>query len=325
MMPLKYMVNDTDKAARNLLAKWNPAPTEVHFFRASSNYVHIFKNNGDWNFLRFSRNEERDLRTLEAELEYLLYLKEHGFPATYPVLSKDGKYIETGSDSHGCYYGMVFEKARGIQLSAEDRTPEQYLAWGRELGRLHNLSRKFSPKSPRSSYLDYCALFRKSFSQWGESAALEELDSVQKSFDRMEQNPENYGLIHYDYQYDNTFWNDEEQTFYAIDFDDSHYHFYTMDIVYALEDMDDGPDNPAECIEAFYRGYKSISPLDEKTLARRDLFERYSNLMHFWRITRSLEDSSFEQDPQWLKELRPRLLERCIQLRKGFQSNAHSG
>lgn len=323
MMPLKYMVLNTDEAADNLLAKWKPKPSEVHFLRASSNYVHILKAEGNWRFLRFSRTEERIMATLEAELEYLLYLKKHDFPAAYPLLSENGRYIEKAGDKNGEFYGLVFEKAKGKPLSAQDRTPEQYRAWGRELGRLHNLSRQYTPRIRRRTYLDYLSDFRASFTRWAEPDALTELDFVQAAMGRMKQDEDNFGLVHYDFQYDNTFWNEEEQTFYAIDFDDAHYHFYVMDIVYALEDLDDGgPENPQECIKAFYSGYKSVSALDEEILADRDVFERYSGLMHFWRTARSLEDSDFDRDPEWLAELRPRLVQKCNQFREGFKNNA---
>lgn len=325
MMPLKYMVLNTDEAADNLLAKWKPEPSEVHFFRASSNYVHILKADGAWRFLRFSRTEERNMETLKAELEYLLYLKKHDFPAAYPLLSENGRYIEKAEDKNGEFYGLVFEKAKGKTLSAQDRTPEQYRAWGRELGRLHNLSRQYEPKRMRRSFLDYLADFRAFFTQWGEQEALAELDSVQAALGRMKQDEDNFGLVHYDFQYDNTFWNEDEQTFYAIDFDDAHYHFYVMDIIYALEDLDDdGPENPQECIEAFCSGYKAVSPLDEEIWVFSNVFQRYSALMNFWRITRSLEDSAFDRDPDWLAELRPRLVRECNRFREGFKKNARS-
>lgn len=321
MMKLKYMVCNTDKAAEALLTHWEPIPTEIHFFRASSTFVHIFKVNGDWQFLRFSRVEERDLTTLEAELEFLLFLKENRFPAAYPILSKHGSYIETAGDGSGQYYGQVFAQAKGKPLSAQDRTPKQYEIWGRQLGVLHNLSSQYVPKTPRRSYLDYLADFKNSFTEWDENDALAELDMVKAELSSLNKTADNFGLIHYDFQYDNTFWDEEEKTFYAIDFDDAHYHFYAMDLVYALDDLDAGPADPQQCINAFYAGYKSVCPLDEDIMAHVNVFARYSNLMHFWQITRSMQESDGFQDPDWLVELRPKLIQRCGKLREGFRED----
>lgn len=323
MMQLKYMINNTDEAAAKLLANWQPVPEEIRFFRASSNYVHIVKLEGQWRrFLRLSRVEERDLSTLEAELELLLYLKKQGFAAAFPVKSKNGRYIEGARDGNGSYYGLVFDRLKGRALSPAERSPEQYENWGRQLGSFHALSKDFRPATFRRSYGDYLADFKQAFQNWQEPAALAELAAVRHGLGWLNKTEDNFGLVHYDFQYDNTFWHEDEKTFYAIDFDDAHYHFFAMDIIYALEDLEDGPPEGEKCIDAFYRGYQSAFPLDAAAMEQRQLFQRYSKLMHFYRIMRSLQDSDFAEDPDWLAQLRPRLAARCEGLRKEFKNNA---
>ena len=87
MMQLKYMI----LAAGKMLANWEPEPSEVHFFWASSNYVQDLNSEDKWKFARLSRVEERDLPTLEAKRKCLHYLKQKVFP----LLFKNDRFIET--------------------------------------------------------------------------------------------------------------------------------------------------------------------------------------------------------------------------------------
>jgi hypothetical protein len=48
-------------------------------------------------------------------------------------------------------------------------------------------------------------------------------------------------------------------------------------------------------------------------------FERFDNLFTFAKLLRSLQDSNFSQEPDWLQKLRPRLLKKCVEYREGFK------
>lgn len=193
---------------------------------------------------------------------------------------------------------MVFKGARGKEVDYDEPTPAQFEAWGRALGEFHNLTREFKPTNRRRSYPDWLEGFESGFRRWGEEEALAELQQVKEELAKFQVTEVNFGLVHYDFQYENTFWNEEEQTFYVIDFDDAHYHFYVLDLLTALADLEEeGPENSQECSEAFYAGYKAVSPWDENVWAQRESLQRYSTLMTFYRVMYSLEDSDFESDP----------------------------
>ncbi|WP_010494643.1 phosphotransferase enzyme family protein [Paenibacillus elgii] len=76
-------------------------------------------------------------------------------------------------------------------------------------------------------------------------------------------NDKAYGLIHYDFQTDNVFWRKKTGQLSVIDFDDSMYHWFAMDIAAALADQleDENPEGEAQ-LQAFVRGYRSVRPME---------------------------------------------------------------
>lgn len=53
---------------------------------------------------------------------------------------------------------------------------------------------------------------------------------------------EDYGLIHYDFKYDNVFYHAEQDICWVIDFDDGMYHWFAMDIQRALQSLEEDRD-----------------------------------------------------------------------------------
>ena len=94
MMKLKNLVCDTDQVANEILKNWDHDRNSLNFWRGSANYVYFFKNEKEIYWLRFSKKDENSLEQIEAEIEFLLYLKESGFPVVYPIKSKNNKYVE---------------------------------------------------------------------------------------------------------------------------------------------------------------------------------------------------------------------------------------
>ncbi len=325
MMKLKYMINNTDNATQGLLGNWAHDKGSASFWRASSNYIYRFLANGEVRFLRFARREERSMDRLEGELDLLLYLKKHGFPGVWPLESINGNYIEKHRDHDLIYHGMVFEDAPGKYLTPEEKTDEHFQVWGQTLAQLHNLSQHYNPEVRRHvDYSDYLGLFIEKFNHWQQQSAAEEAEEVARQMGQLPATPEEFGLIHYDFQDDNIFWNQQQQKFYVIDFDDCHYNFYALDILRALADVLEERQDGQRCLDLFLKGYARQRPLP--TLwQHRDIFSRYEKLMHFYVIQNSLEDSDPREDPDWLMELRPRLVGWCDSLREDFERRASGG
>ncbi len=321
-MKLKNLVCDTDQVANEILKNWDHDRNSLNFWRGSANYVYFFKNEKEIYWLRFSKKDENSLEQIEAEIEFLLYLKNSGFPAVYPIKSKNNKYVEVVENDLNTYYAVVFNKADGVNLDIDDMAESQFECWGKSLALLHNLSKSFKPKEyVRNSWKEMLEFTRDILSNFpDEKYAIEELNRVEEWLNSLPVTDENYGLIHYDFELDNIFFSKKSNEFYVIDFDSSMYHWYVMDIASALGDLHELEDSRAKSgLQYFLKGYRSIINIDEGFIKLLPKFERFHNLITFARLLRSLQDSNFAQEPNWLQDLRPRLLKKCVDYREGFK------
>lgn len=151
-----------------------------------------------------------------------------------------------------------------------------------------------------------------------EKNAIEELNRIDRWLNSLPVTNENYGLIHYDFELDNIFFDEQSNKFDVIDFDSSMYHWYVMDIACALGDLHELEGSKAES-GFFLKGYRSIVNIEVEYIKLLPKFERFDNLVTFAKLLRSLQDSDFSQVPDWLQKLRPRLLRKCAEYRKGFE------
>lgn len=322
MMRLKNLIVEGTDIPERLLAHWGYDEDSVRFWRVSSNIVFAFKQNGERKFLRYAPEEEKTWETIAAELEFLNHLKWNRYPAAYPVISRNGKTIETVETPEGRYFGVVFNRAKGRMLEIEQMTQEQLEGWGQSLASLHQLSQSFTPSGHvRKSWKEQLEFVRRVMeSHPGEASALEELQRVQAWLGTLPVTPETYGLVHYDFETDNIFWDDEAKGFTAIDFDDAVYHWYALDITSALTDLSKMEKMKAEAgLRAFLRGYRSIRPIEEAFINQMPLFQRYCDLVKHARILRSLENCDLEREPEWYEKLKARFYMRCEERRKGFE------
>lgn len=123
--------------------------------------------------------------------------------------------------------------------------------------------------------------------------------------------PENYGLIHYDFEPDNVFYDEATDAISVIDFDDAMYHWYAMDIEQALDSLEGeaAPEEYEHKKQIFMSGYVSRRPLpqDGPSMAA---CRRFADLYGYTRILRSAAEQG-ENEPEWLNVLRGRLANAC--------------
>jgi Ser/Thr protein kinase RdoA (MazF antagonist) len=321
MMKLRNLIANTDGVAKECISKWGFDVNNVSFWRGSANYVYVINNTDKAYYLRFALNEERTLSEIEAEFEFLTHLKTNNFPAAYPVKSKDGKYIETIHHPQGTYYATVFEGAKGCNLEIEEMKTEDFHNWGISLAKLHNLSSEFTPqKNKRKDYKDILDGMKCILTDLPDEAeAISELSKASDWLSSLSLTEDNFGLIHYDYELDNIFWDKDLRIFTAIDFDDSMYFYYAMDIAYALRDLNELSEEKAYLgLEAFLQGYKTIRDISDTEVKNFSKFRRFADLLTYVRLKYTMKDSNFDNEPEWLTNLRPRLVNKCQILKNNF-------
>jgi Ser/Thr protein kinase RdoA (MazF antagonist) len=205
--------------AESILERWGYDPGSVYYFRASANFLFIFKRNEKTYFLRFSDATEKDLTSIGTEVRILNYLREQTVKVALPVKSLNGCEIETVETDIGTFHAVVFEALPGKQFETEELEMGQFFRWGNALGRLHHVFKNMPSdiSEPRASWMtqlqDIKALLPKT-----EIAALQELDEIMELGKSLPVSDENFGLIHFDYELDNLRW--DEDTIGMLDFDD---------------------------------------------------------------------------------------------------------
>ena len=312
MLKLKYLYENYDLALF-AISKWKEdlEGTEelLKYFRISSNAVYPFMMDGKVRYIRLAPVEEKLLQNLFGEIEFIQYIRSKGYNALEPVLSLDGNYIEIIDTKWGKYYANVFEKVLGEQLEDIELNNDLVYGYGKSLGLLHRLSKDFSPKTKKWSFeeaLNWIA--QELSSRPGQERALKELESIRLLLAKLPRDNSNYGLVHYDFEPDNVFYNEKDNSFGVIDFEDGMYHWFALDIEQALSCLSELKNGEGfETVkEAFLRGYKSQFAIAQDMINNLPLFRRFINLYSYTRITRSIEEQVMDE-PDWMINIRHKL------------------
>ena len=185
-----------------------------------------------------------------------------------PVLSVNGKYIETVQHQEGAYFAVVLQTARGAGLD-ENINEIQCEDWGKSLASLHQLSELYDPSSNRQ--WDWQGILQKIDTILqaypNEKEAMQELSTLTAYLQSLPISSSNYGLIHYDFQLDNFFYEEKHRLFNVIDVDDTVYSWYAHDNVTALDYfLNDDMNVDHSPVKSFLEGYRSIRLLSEEVI-----------------------------------------------------------
>lgn len=303
--------------AEEILEQWNYDEGSVYAFRYSANFIFVFKKDGETHFLRFNEVSERELSLLEAEMEILDYLAGTSLRTVKPVLSLNGKKIERVEGENGIYYASVFKALPGKQYEINELEQYQLFIWGKTLGKLHAEMKK-SDKSihiNRLSWRDHLNSVE-NYLPMQETAAKKELANLVSWAEALPVTRENFGLIHYDFELDNQCWEDDVAC--ILDFDDCAYYWYAADIAFALRDLDEQKmTNPL--FAEFVNGYESETTLDSDLVEQLPMFNRLHDLTMFVKLLRSVDIPDSADHPEWMSNLRKKLVEKIEKYRFSFE------
>jgi Ser/Thr protein kinase RdoA (MazF antagonist) len=185
--------------------------------------------------------------------------------------------------------------------------------YGEALGRLHQLSNEYTPSRPgrwsHKDVLEWILAVLADFPE--EAAAVAEARLLGDYFAGQPATPGNYGLIHYDFELDNVFYDEATDAISVIDFDDAMYHWYAVDIEQALDSLQSevAPEAYGHKKKCFMDGYISrySLPGDGPSMAA---CRRFADLYGYARILRSAAEHG-ENEAEWLTALRSRLVSAC--------------
>lgn len=333
MLKLKFLFENYN-LAKEALENWDydreTADDMLTRFRISSNAVYPFAAGGKIRYLRIAPTSEKLGSNLAGELEFIEYLANRGYPAARPVKSHGGAYLLTLNTQWGDYFASVFEEAPGIPLEDCDLTDELVFGYGKALGQLHRLSRDFIPKVKKWTHDDALAWIDRTLRDYSApDQAKTELDDTARLLSGLPKTRLRYGLVHYDFEPDNVFYDEASRKYGVIDFEDGMYHWYALDIEQALDSLGDELDGKGfeSAKTAFLNGYRTESPLTEEDENNLPLMRRFCNLFAYARLIRCVdkrfdgEPRYFDGEPEWMTQLRQRLDRRINELESGFREN----
>lgn len=325
MLKMKYLVENYD-LAKTLLKHWNYEEEDLNemlsYFRISSNAIYPFHCGGDVHFLRIAPTEEKRKQNIYGELEFIQYLRKHDFDALRPVPSRDGEYIRREKTEWGEYYATVFERVKGKQVEECEYSDKMYYECGRTMGRLHRLSSKYKPIIKKWTHEDVLYDIERMISLYHcRRQATIELVKLREELAKLSKTHMTYGLIHYDFELDNVFYNETTNSCSVIDFDDGMYHWYSTDIEQFFESVSEekGIEEVEQIKQVFYEGYQSEYPILEEAKNSLPLMRRFINLYSYVRISHCLSDS-YDSEPEWMIELRVKLENKLRAIEESWQS-----
>lgn len=311
-MKLKCLIDNRD-LAMELLRNWDYDPERLDVleqYRISSNAIYPFYQDGKVCFLRFAPTEEKSAQSVQAELDFMAYLHQNGLHVPQPILSHSGKELQIVNTLWGEYLAVAFSRALGQKAEGMAHDDSFFVQYGKTLGHLHQLSRDYTPTGNK----------RENWEQqltWAETRLLDckapqeahiELQIVREALKALPQTKKTYGLIHYDYELDNVFYEAETGIVSTLDFDDSVYHWFAMDVERSLhnlhEELDD--DRVEAAKEGFLQGYTSVMDLPREMLSAFPIFSRYAGLYQYARCFRATYEYN-PNEPDWMKDLRKHL------------------
>ena len=327
MLKLKYLFENFE-LAKLALTNWehdeDTLDEYLKYFRISSNAVYPFSIRGKRHFLRLAPIEEKQKENLVGELEFLQYLGNAGYGAMKPVAAKNGELLLTLNTKWGGYYASVFEGVAGISIEDTDYREEIMTAYGKALGRLHNLSMDYQPENRKWSYVDVLAWVKKTLTEYQKQypekglpleKMQKEAEAVEQELSKLKQTKETFGLVHYDFEPDNVFYKEEDNSCQVIDFEDGMYHFFLVDIEQVLDSLSEELEGDAfeQAKKYFLQGYESEKALEPDYEPKCRLMRRFCNLFSYARLVRCIAEE-VPNAPEWMVSLKARLTGKIQQL-----------
>ena len=296
--------------AERILDHWTHDHGSVRFFRSSTNFLYVFRDDGNRYFLRFADGSERSREAIDAEVDLVNWLAGAGIDVARPVRSANGNFVETIETELGTFHAVVFAALAGAQFDISELNDAQFRAWGEALGKLHTALKDYAGPgfSARRTWRDHLELAREYI--LGDAPALQdECDQIAALLGTLPVDHDTYGLIHFDFELDNLVWQD--QGIGILDFDDCAHYWYAVDIAFALQDLfNDGADLHDTSFRQFVRGYTTYCPLNEVLLSQIPLFLRLGNLVGYARLVRAMDLPHARAYPEWLEALKRKLQNR---------------
>ncbi len=275
------------------------------YFRISSNAIYPFRRNGVLCFLRFAPVTEKRYDNLKGELKFIQYLRSKEYPALEPIPAKNDELILTVATKWGDYYASAFYGVPGEAIEETSFSRDICFAYGKQLGRLHKLSSEYAPATRKQTHDDILDLIEHRLHEFQCDSTLKTcLATLRQNLSCLPKDRLHYGLVHYDFECDNVFFDADTGNCHVIDFEDGMYHFYGIDLVQAMDSIrEEAPVKLyEEAVGAFLDGYRTEFCYDEVVEAAMPTLRTFRDLYSYARNVYCVS-GMIENAPEWMVNL----------------------
>lgn len=242
---------------------------QIHLLDGFESFMYEFDRDGQPGILRIGHSLRRTPALIQAEVDWINYLAEGGAGVARALFSARGNLVEAVDDGQGEQFLVTaFAKAPGQHSRQSEWTPAFFETYGQLIGRMHALSKAYTPPHPdcvRYHWDDEANMSVAQFLPAEDGRIAAYFDALLAHLRALPVNPEGYGMIHQD-AHGGNFFVDEAGCITLFDFDDCCYGHYIYDLAmvvfYAIANRPDLPAAMREFLPPFLRGYRRENRLD---------------------------------------------------------------
>lgn len=280
--------------------------------------VYKVQNSDQTFFVRITNTEHRSINSINAEIEWLIYLDGNNFNVAKPIQSIYGKDYEVVKSDGDEFIVVAFTEAVGLGIGEQPWSEETPKELGVLTARMHDLATQYTPMNgfQRHQWFENNFIAKaKDYLPSNQQKVIDELHELVERISKLPIETNSYGLIHGDLVACNYHIDGDTITFF--DFDESCYCWYINDIAIQLfywsltwQGLIDF-EGALLCTKKFFEGYKSVRDLDLYWINKIPLFIRLREIILYISIYRSrnLDDldlwtKNFMKDRQYRIENR---------------------
>jgi Ser/Thr protein kinase RdoA (MazF antagonist) len=248
------------------------------------------KEGADAKIIRIAFLNDRSREDFLGEVEYIRYLHEHGGSVSDVISSLKGNLLEEITHRNRTFFVCLFEKARGKKLvenhyQYREGVPisEYYYNCGKVLGKLHQLSKEYTPVHRRYRFFDkYNAEYIEELIPDSLSLLKKKLVELLKTLEGLDRSRESFGMIHFDYNDGNYLIDFDSGLITVYDFDNACFGWYMFDLasiwrsgvgwIQFEQDADKRKKFMDDYFKTALEGYRSETRIENSMLDKLPLF-----------------------------------------------------
>lgn len=253
--------------------------------------------------IKFLDTKKHRKENLLKELEVIKLMSTNGINTPAPLLSQNGKFIELIKGQKKDFYIIAFSNVEGNVLLDYEEDNHLIKQWGRTLGEMHEVSKKYSLELDKG-YLEWNHdINYEDFSKGTGGIIEKKWSTYMEQLSIMPFNKDVYGVVHHDLHNQNIMMSGNEM--YVLDFGDVRKSWYAYDasipIYHALEkNRTQNKINSAEFYEQFtkhfFEGYLEKTTISEEQYKLIPFFLEYRLLYSYLFFINSFKSNEMSTD-----------------------------